>query len=177
MPHATHHHIPPLNFSYISIWFTCEHPLQNISSLTPWTAMLRQRVIASYMSSRMALALVRAMHFTSRLSPPHRPTVTITVALRSKFPLARPNQFQVLATAARTDQKPLRQRGRFVFSIFALTGFTSLVLTGAVIAFFVYDATTYKEECDESDIGMSEIALKPRRGGPKNLPIAEVLVK
>lgn len=48
--------------------------------------------------------------------------------------------------------------------------------TGLVVAFFIYDATTYREEPLHGDVPVSEIALNPRRGGPKNLPIAEVLV-
>lgn len=46
----------------------------------------------------------------------------------------------------------------------------------AVVAFFVYDATTYRERPSAEDIPVSELALNPRHGGPKNLPIAEVLV-
>lgn len=45
-----------------------------------------------------------------------------------------------------------------------------------MLAFFVYDATTYREDLSYTDIPVSEKALEPRRGGPKNLPIAEVLV-
>jgi hypothetical protein len=45
-----------------------------------------------------------------------------------------------------------------------------------VLAFFIYDASTYREDLSYSDIPVSEKALNPRRGGPKNLPIAEVLV-
>jgi len=51
-----------------------------------------------------------------------------------------------------------------------------LVSSGLVLAFFVYDASTYREDLSYTDIPVSEHALQPRRGGPKNLPIAEVLV-
>ena len=44
------------------------------------------------------------------------------------------------------------------------------------MAFFIYDATTYREDLSYTDIPVSTEALYPRRGGPKNLPIAEVLV-
>ena len=47
---------------------------------------------------------------------------------------------------------------------------------GLVLAFFIYDASTYREDLTFTDIGVSEHALKPERGGPKNLPIARVLV-
>jgi NADH:ubiquinone reductase (H+-translocating) len=44
------------------------------------------------------------------------------------------------------------------------------------VAFFAYDATTYREELTYADVPVSKRALEPKRGGPKNLPIAEVLV-
>jgi len=45
-----------------------------------------------------------------------------------------------------------------------------------VVAFFLYDASTYREDLSYKDIQVSEIALSPRKGGPKNLPIAEVQI-
>ena len=45
-----------------------------------------------------------------------------------------------------------------------------------ILGFFVYDATTYREEPSGEDCPVSELALNPRRGGPKNLPIADVLL-
>lgn len=50
------------------------------------------------------------------------------------------------------------------------------VSTGLVIAFFIYDASTYKEDAHTEDVPVSELALNPRRGGPKNLPIADYFV-
>ena len=47
---------------------------------------------------------------------------------------------------------------------------------GLVVAFFIYDATTYQEDPESFDIPVSEYALTPRKGGPKNLPIAEYFV-
>jgi NADH:ubiquinone reductase (H+-translocating) len=53
----------------------------------------------------------------------------------------------------------------------------SVVIIGAgIIGFFLYDASTYREDLTYTDIKVSDLALSPRRGGPKNLPIAEVLV-
>ncbi|EEP75879.1 hypothetical protein UREG_00726 [Uncinocarpus reesii 1704] len=51
-----------------------------------------------------------------------------------------------------------------------------LFSTGLVIAFFIYDASTYANNPLVEDVPVSEMALNPRRGGPKNLPIADVLV-
>lgn len=46
--------------------------------------------------------------------------------------------------------------------------------TGAVIiGFFIFDASTYREDSSSADVPVSELALHPRRGGPKNLPIIE----
>ena len=65
---------------------------------------------------------------------------------------------------------------RFTYRAFAYLGLTISVGTGLVVAFFLYDASTYRFDPDGSDVPVSEIALRPRRGGPKNLPIAEHLV-
>lgn len=47
---------------------------------------------------------------------------------------------------------------------------------GLVVAFFIYDAFTYENNPESFDISVSEYALNPRRGGPKNLPIAEYYI-
>ncbi|MCJ1405266.1 hypothetical protein MMC11_008493 [Xylographa trunciseda] len=65
---------------------------------------------------------------------------------------------------------------RFLYRVFAYTGFFILVSGGLVVAFFAYDASTYRDDNSYTDIPVSVSALQPRRGGPKNLPIAEVLV-
>lgn len=65
---------------------------------------------------------------------------------------------------------------RFAYRSFAYLGVTIVVFTGSVIAFFIYDASTYHAATDGGDVPVSEVALNPRRGGPKNLPIAEHLV-
>ncbi|KAL9615008.1 MAG: hypothetical protein Q9167_000540 [Letrouitia subvulpina] len=65
---------------------------------------------------------------------------------------------------------------RFIYRLFAFTGGFILVVGGLVLAFFVYDASTYREDLTFTDISVSEEALSPRIGGPKNLPIAEALV-
>ncbi|KAL9601073.1 MAG: hypothetical protein Q9219_002782 [cf. Caloplaca sp. 3 TL-2023] len=65
---------------------------------------------------------------------------------------------------------------RFLYRFFAYTGGFILVAGGLVVAFFVYDASTYREDLSYTDIPVPTEALHPRRGGPKNLPIAETLV-
>ncbi|RAL10630.1 putative NADH-ubiquinone oxidoreductase 64 kDa subunit [Aspergillus homomorphus CBS 101889] len=63
-----------------------------------------------------------------------------------------------------------------LFKSFAYCGFFIVMSGAAVVAFFIYDATTYREKSSAADVPVSELALNPRRGGPKNLPIAEVLI-
>jgi NADH dehydrogenase len=49
-----------------------------------------------------------------------------------------------------------------------------IALGVGIVGFFLYDASTYREDLTFEDIHISDIALNPRRGGPKNLPIIEV---
>lgn len=65
---------------------------------------------------------------------------------------------------------------RFIYRFLAYAGGFVLVSGGLVVAFFIYDASTYREDLSYTDIPVSEHALFPKRGGPKNLPIAETLV-
>lgn len=60
-----------------------------------------------------------------------------------------------------------------IMRTFAFIG--TFVAGGAILvgAFFVYDAMTYREDLSAQDIPVSNLALNPRRGGPKNLPIIE----
>ncbi|KAL8997187.1 MAG: hypothetical protein Q9169_003453 [Polycauliona sp. 2 TL-2023] len=65
---------------------------------------------------------------------------------------------------------------RFFYRAFAYTGGFVLIVGGLVVGFFVYDASTYREDLSYTDIPVSTDALYPKRGGPKNLPIADTLV-
>lgn len=76
--------------------------------------------------------------------------------------------------------KPLPQREswflNFAYRTAALVG-SGIVFVGLAFgAFFIYDATTYSEHAVATECNVSELALNPRKGGPKNLPIAEVLI-
>jgi len=64
----------------------------------------------------------------------------------------------------------------YAYRTVAMVGTFVLISGGIIVAFFVYDATTYRENPDATDIPISEYALNPRLGGPKNLPIIEHLV-
>jgi NADH dehydrogenase len=50
--------------------------------------------------------------------------------------------------------------------------FVGLVAAG----FFCYDATTYHPRAIRKELNISQLALSPKRGGKKNLPIADNLV-
>ena len=65
---------------------------------------------------------------------------------------------------------------RFFYRFFAYAGGFILVTGSLTVAFFLYDATTYRQDLSFTDISVSKEALFPERGGPKNLPIADVLV-
>ena len=71
---------------------------------------------------------------------------------------------------------PRSRAFHFLYRFFAYAGGFILISGGLVIAFFIYDASTYREDLSYTDIPVSQSALHPKRGGPKNLPIAEVLV-
>ncbi|CAM1511052.1 Fc.00g085650.m01.CDS01 [Cosmosporella sp. VM-42] len=76
--------------------------------------------------------------------------------------------------------KPLYQTNskvlNFCFRCAAWVGISMTVVGVGVFAFFIYDASTYKEHPTQSDIDISQIALQPRRGGSKNLPVVEVFL-
>ncbi|KAH8750752.1 hypothetical protein F5883DRAFT_212667 [Diaporthe sp. PMI_573] len=76
--------------------------------------------------------------------------------------------------------KPLPQREswalNFAYRSMAWVG-SGIVFVGIVFgAFFIYDASTYNEHAAAAECHVSQLALSPRRGGPKNLPIADVLI-
>ena len=102
--------------------------------------------------------------------------------IRSAYSRHRPNNVALYprSTTRLVSTRPFPQhRGplyRFVYRSFAYAGAFILISGGLVIAFFLYDASTYREDLSYTDIPVSEQALNPKRGGPKNLPIAESLV-
>jgi NADH dehydrogenase len=73
--------------------------------------------------------------------------------------------------------KPLPQRDskllNFAYRAAALFGGSVLLIGAGIVGFFLYDASTYKSHSSQTDVDISALALSPRRGGPKNLPILE----
>ena len=113
------------------------------------------------------------------LSSFRRPTRLPYSYLTRKCQLRLPSS-PTLRLSRTISTKPLPSRRgpifRFCYRFFAYSGAFVLVSGGLVLAFFIYDASTYREDLTFTDIPVSEAALNPRRGGPKNLPIAERLV-
>ncbi|KAH6989362.1 hypothetical protein BKA56DRAFT_629186 [Ilyonectria sp. MPI-CAGE-AT-0026] len=125
--------------------------------------------------------------------PRRRPVKQPTVPLRSFSKLSGASTTKRTQTATGTIRrlpsqfflralsgKPLPQRKSWILN-FCYRGAawvgTSLTVFGiGVFAFFAYDASTYKEHPTNGDIDVSKIALQPRRGGSKNLPVAEVYI-
>ena len=85
-----------------------------------------------------------------------------------------------LRTARAISGRPLPQRRspllNFAYRSAALVGSGVGFLGLLLAAFFLYDATTYKESITSGDCDVSAAALNPPRGGPKNLPIIEALL-
>ena len=85
-----------------------------------------------------------------------------------------------VATPATPPAPPVLPKARsrvvhYTYRTFAYLGIFVTVSGALVLAFFAYDASTYGNS-DNVDIPVSEYALTPRRGGPKNLPIVEYFV-
>ncbi|KAK7417084.1 hypothetical protein QQX98_004845 [Neonectria punicea] len=87
-----------------------------------------------------------------------------------------PSHFFVRALSG----KPLPQRKswvlNFCYRAAAWVGTSMTVFGIGVFAFFAFDASTYKQHLAQGDIDVSKIALQPRLGGAKNLPVAEVYI-
>ena len=106
-------------------------------------------------------------------SPSPAPIALQHTKLRFPRPHPNPQSRSVSTKALPHHRGPLF---RFVYRSFAYAGAFVLISGGLVVAFFIYDASTYREDLSYTDIPVSEHALYPKRGGPKNLPIADVLV-
>ena len=97
---------------------------------------------------------------------PYGPTPNVSIPIR----------FQSDKAAAKVAVKRRSKVLAALYKTFAFCGFFVIGTGVVVFAFFLYDASTYGACPSAQDIPVSELALNPRRGGPKNLPIADVLV-
>ncbi|KKY13033.1 putative nadh-ubiquinone oxidoreductase 64 kda [Diplodia seriata] len=141
----------------------------------------RTRAPAALQSSlRPTLGLSAAARCSSTSTTPNalprRPLAPTSLArLRNTRNNKVPDFF---SRPASTNHVPSRTPAalRALYKTAAWIGIFTLVGGSIVVAFFIFDATTYKEGPFNEDIHVSELALFPRKGGPKNLPIAEHLV-
>lgn len=132
--------------------------------------LLRRSPYSSFSRSALSSSSLPGQRFSTGSK---RPLTAITTQAKwGKLPITPNVRF--------VSGKPLPQRRskalNFLYRSAALLGGSLIILGVGVIGFFVYDATTYREDLSYSDISISELALSPRLGGPKNLPIAEVQI-
>ncbi|PHH92103.1 hypothetical protein CDD83_8954 [Cordyceps sp. RAO-2017] len=103
-----------------------------------------------------------------------RPSAAFSSAARGKRPIA------IVRHTRGLSGKPLPQATswihNFCYRAAAWVGTSITVVGVGIVAFFIYDASTYKEHVEHGDIDVSQLALQPRRGGPKNLPIIDALI-
>ncbi|KAE9962298.1 hypothetical protein EG328_000679 [Venturia inaequalis] len=111
---------------------------------------------------------------TNRQQHPSKPPPTATVPPKKRIPLL-PLQWRRPISTKELPRYNSRL-ARFAYRSLTFVGLGVVVLGGAVVLFFIYDASTYKSDPSVEDLTVSEIALNPRRGGPKNLLIAEHLI-
>jgi NADH dehydrogenase len=131
---------------------------------------LRRPIVANSLKNNSStLQSHRSISSKTSLSP--SATSTRTAPLRKLwFP----------QTSRNISGKPLPQHrsrlANFAYRSAALLGGSFAILGAGIVGFFIFDASTYREDLSYQDIHVSELALSPRRGGPKNLPIAEVQI-
>ncbi|KAF3024089.1 hypothetical protein G7054_g13481 [Neopestalotiopsis clavispora] len=114
----------------------------------------------------------QARRFTQPTKRPHSPQQQHDNATHGLYPSK--------LASRELSGAPLPQRRSFLLNFMyrsaAVVG-TGVGFVGFLFAaFFLYDATTYKESSDFGECRISEYALNPRTGGPKNLPIVDALL-
>lgn len=133
--------------------------------------LLSHRIHASRTAITTGRAASRALH-----APRRRPFPRCFASTRpADVPLLSVRHKSAVAEAPNGPRQS-SAISNIIFKAFAYCGFFIVSSGAAVVAFFIYDATTYRDDSSAEDIPVSELALNPRHGGPKNLPIAEVLV-
>ncbi len=80
------------------------------------------------------------------------------------------------STDAKIKTAKLPRTRRLIVRSATVLGFT-VVIGGVLLAgFFLYDITTYRSSVSRADIEVPTLALTPESGGPRNLPIARVMI-
>lgn len=126
--------------------------------------------------TRASISQIRAAHsnggpasFLRRPQPATSATLQTSRLNKHRSPILR-------SVSTKPLPAPRSRVLRLAYRTAAALGLFVAMSGALVVAFFIYDATTYKEDPQTADIPVSELALNPRRGGPKNLPIADYFV-
>ncbi|KAB8298117.1 hypothetical protein EYC80_001876 [Monilinia laxa] len=134
------------------------------------SSLLRRSASSSFNQSTLPFSSQLCRSFSTN---PKRSLTAITNQTKcTKFPRTQNIRF----VSGKPLPQPRSKALNFLYRSATLLGGSLIILGVGVIGFFVYDATTYREDLSYSDISISKLALSPRRGGPKNLPIAEVQI-
>ncbi|TAQ85020.1 hypothetical protein B7494_g6656 [Chlorociboria aeruginascens] len=152
-------------------------------SQRPAACLIRSNLKAIPTSPRYPGALSKQINLTRDVSAKaatrfyhwNRPRLQTSLQHLARLQYLPPRQ-----TVRFVSGKPLPQRRswvlNFIYRSAAWLGGSIVFIGSGIVAFFLYDASTYREDLSWRDIQVSETALSPRRGGPKNLPIAEVQI-
>lgn len=146
--------------------------LRHAASISRNANVTTRAAFHSARSTRLLTVQTRASFGNASPLPLKRPQLSASAALqtsRSKSPLIR-------AVSTKPLPAPKSRLLRLAYRTAASLGLFVAITGGLVVAFFIYDASTYRDEALTEDVPVSELALNPRRGGPKNLPIVEYFI-
>lgn len=146
--------------------------LRHAASISRNANITTRTAFHSARSIRLLTTQTRASSGNASPSPLKRPQLSASAALqtlRSRSPLIR-------AVSTKPLPAPKSRLLRLAYRTAASLGLFVAITGGLVVAFFIYDASTYRDEAITEDVPVSELALNPRRGGPKNLPIVEYFI-
>ncbi|OAK93436.1 hypothetical protein IQ06DRAFT_382780 [Phaeosphaeriaceae sp. SRC1lsM3a] len=149
--------------------------ISRVHNVTPRASLLRKRLAPSlnaplrtwYSNGSRATASRRLQLAGSAALPPHAHAHT--------YP-TRAHAATIRGLSTKALPAPKSRILRYAYRTAATLGTFVAVGGGLVVAFFLYDASTYNDDPIAADVPVSELALNPRRGGPKNLPIADHFV-
>ena len=154
--------------------------MQSLSRLTRPGACASQGLSAQLFQHQRSLLLKRPVFINPRslFTLSRRANATAGSRPRQRpRPQAPPLRFLPLRPlTTKALPAPKGPVVRFLYRTFAYTGLFFVACGTLVVAFFIYDATTYREADPMGECRVSEVALSPQRGGPKNLPIAGLML-
>ncbi|VCU39215.1 Bgt-60043 [Blumeria graminis f. sp. tritici] len=132
--------------------------------------MLQPRLAAQFVRAPWAVRHVPKKYLFGTTRAPKTRNLNILQKSEKNFKVS---PRQELSIKTLTDQSKIIE---ICFRSAAIIGFSVTLVGISVVIFFIFDASTYHEDLSHTDIQIPGLALKPRKGGPKNLPIAELLI-